>query len=312
MESATQKRNPRAPMRQTTLNVMRILKFETEKNKPITISDLVKKLENDDHILVTRDSVKRILNDLMEFMPGPDKICCSEREKGDGSEYTSRYYYQLYQTDPKGDISSAIQKVIQDNNLAGDKITTLSFWLNGYGSNHKLYHVGKQYSGVEPQKIITANGHDYLVCLLRNRDRLFHLRLDLITDLKTHSSRKTDRKQLENISKSSDYQANHPGMFYDRAGENPDHIHLKIRKNPKEPNASLTFLQDTFGDDWKLSKPETAEEAEIVIFATPSVAAQFVWQYWNRVTVTGPDNARIAIEEELERRYKTLSEGFKK
>lgn len=75
----------RTGTRRTTLAVLDILKNSTSRSNPVSISELVKRLNAEYGIHTHRDSVKAILDDLKAYYPEPDQICCDQ--SGDGRTY---------------------------------------------------------------------------------------------------------------------------------------------------------------------------------------------------------------------------------
>ena len=100
----SEQKRSRTGTRRTTMAVLEILKTSTSLGRPIAMTQIVKRLDSEYGIATSRDSVKAILDDLMEYYPGPDQIRCKESEKG--RPYSFDYYYQT-------ELPEHIQKNVQ-------------------------------------------------------------------------------------------------------------------------------------------------------------------------------------------------------
>ncbi len=294
----------RTGTRKTTMKVLEILKNHTSREHPISIVELVRRLQEDYEIHTSRDTVKEILADLVQYYPKPDKIRCQKSEKRE--EYTYHYYYETSQSDEIQHKIQVIQEVIRKNDQLRSREITLSFCFNGYGSDKQLHPAGRAYCDVVPLRICHAYGHPYLVCFFSQGVHPAHLRIDLMTQLHTKERKKAederrDFKKKEVLQGSQEeYLARHPYMFYERPGDITRHIMFYVEKIPYKPEASLTFLQDMFGNHWQVTEgTETDSGLTVTVQCLVGAAAQFVWQYMDRVRVLGPQDVKETIEKEL-------------
>ncbi len=294
--------------RKTTLAVLGILKDNTSPETPISINQIVQRLHTEYGIATSRDSVKDILSDLMDYYSGPDKIECTQAGK-DG-QYRYSFYYRAYQPNGCQENLKKIQKVIRKNKRRSATEQLLSFQFNGYGVDQTLHPAGKRYTGVLPLRLIQFGGHPYLVCFFQGRCIPAHLRADLMTGITVQECKKTlddqrDFKSKEVISvPESEYLASHLYMYYESPGNAPRRIRLWVKKIPYKPDASLTFLQDIFGENWNpISRTETNDGVEIEVRCLPSAITQFVRQYMDRVKVLGPEEIKKQVENELRRDF---------
>ncbi len=301
------KESGRIRARETTLAVMKIL-IETQYTGPISIMEIASQLERTFGISTGRDTVKAILNDLKAHWPIDGEVKCVEKVKNNGQTYTYGYFYEPLYQNPTQAIIQQINQVIQKNKKQVGHETTLSFWFNGYGSDKKIHHVGRQYEGVLPVRVCYSNGYAYLVCFWKGKKEPAHMRVDLITDLETENRKKEDdcRKKYAFNTPDMEYQQQHPYMFYEKEKEWLRHITFRIKKNPTKPHASLTFLHDVFGDNWNvIGGTETEKIVDVIVNCYQNAAAQFVWQFIDCVEVIEPLEVKAEIENSLKKRFET-------
>lgn len=304
----------RTGTRRTTLSVLEILKTDTRPDKPISIAELVTRLENRYSIRTSRDSVKAILSDLMELYPGPDEIRCKCSPKNDRYQY--QYYYR---TDIPMELQENIHRIheaIRKNRGRGKTEHVLSFQFNGYGSD-KALHPNYRIHGVLPLRVMAALGHYYLIGFFPGKHDPAHFRIDLMTEIQEHKQERTEDEQREfqagavDMVSAETYLATHPYMFYEGPGNTPRWIRFLIKKIPGKPKSSLTFLRDVFGDNWEpISGTETDEQLEIQIPCLPSAAVQFAWQYMDRVRVLEPEGVKKQVQNLLQTYYEEISPDF--
>ena len=302
-----QEKRSRTGARRTTLAVLEILKEDTNPGKPISITELVSRLEWRYGLHPNRDSVKAALSDLMEFYPGPDKIRCRRSEKNDRYQY--QYYYQTGSSAELQDNLQTIQRVMGKNRGRRKTEFVLSFRLNGYGSD-KALHASRRIEGVLPIRVLQAFGHPYLIGFFRGGHHPSHFRIDLMTEIQSREEKREADEQREfqagAVDRMSDqeYLSTHPYMFYERPGDIPRWIRFRIKKLQGKPVSSLTFLQDLFGDGWRpIQGTETDSALEVWVQCLPSAAAQFAWQYMDRVRVLEPIEVKEQVEQALRKYY---------
>ena len=302
----------RVNARLTTLKVLEILEDQTSRERPISIAGIKRSLKDRYALDPSRDTVKAILTDLVNEFPGPGKVVCREAGRldfrtGEDTQYTFGYYYQAADAGEEQSIQKQVERIIlRDRRSAYE--TVLSFHFCGYGSDGKLHETGWHPSGVLPLRVINALGHPYLICLMDGGSTPFHLRLDLITDLRTQKRKKTEdakRQFVENkVSIPQEaYTASHLYMFYGRDGEEPRWIRLRIEKLHGKPTSSLTFLHDAFGDVGDYWRPvagtETDSGLDVEVRCLPSAITPFVQQYLDRVQIVGPEDVKRRAEKDL-------------
>lgn len=304
----------RTGTRRTTFAVLEILKTDTRPDKPISIAELVTCLRNRYSIHTSRDSVKAILADLMEFYPGPDEIRCKRSPKNDRYQY--QYYYQADIPMELQENIRRIHETIRKNRGRWGTEYVLSFQFNGYGSD-KTLHPNYRISGVLPLRVIAALGHYYLIGFFSQKHHPAHFRIDLMTNIQAHKQERAEDEQRDfqagavDMVSAEKYLATHPYMFYEGPENTPRWIRFLIKKIPGKPRSSLTFLRDIFGDNWEpISGTETHEQLQVQIQCLPSAAVQFAWQYMDRVRVLEPDKVKKQVEERLQKYYEEISPDF--
>lgn len=311
----------RVNARLTTLKVLEILEDQTSRERPISITGIKRSLNDRYGLNPSRDTVKAILTDLVNEFPGPGRVVCREADRmdfrtGEDTQYTFGYYYQAADADEAQDIREQIERIIQRDKRSASE-TVLSFRFCGYGSDGRLHETGWRPSGVLPLRIMEAYGHPYLICLLDGSSTPFHLRLDLITGLRTQRRKKekdAKRQFVENKVNipQEEYLATHLYMFYERDGDAPRWIRLRVEKLRGKPTASLTFLHDAFGEvgeNWKpVAGTETDSGLDVEVRCLPSAIAQFARQYLDRVRIVGPEDVKRQAEEELRKDFEQYFE----
>lgn len=205
-----------------------------------------------------------------------------------------------------------VQRVISGNLHNVEKEGVLSFRFNGYGSDHKLHEVpGKKgrYQNVLPLGLLESGGNYYLVCLPDGADKAFNLRLDLITRLEAAQRDKPrDRRRERIIQKATErdfragYLTKHLYMGYEREGDAPHSVYLRVEKYDDRPDASLTFLHDSFGSNYEVLF-ENGQYADVRVFGLTWSITAFVRQYIGRVCVTGPEPVKKEVEDTLRREF---------
>lgn len=294
----------RTGTRRTTLKVLGILKDSTSRSGPISIAKLVERLETEHGIHTSRDSVKDILNDLIDYYPGPGEIRCSTSPKGRLYQYD--YYYQPELPEGLQENIRTIEQTIRKDRDWRNREYRLSFRFSGYGSDHQLHPTESQLTHILPVRIIRAYGHYYLIGSFPGRWDAAHFRIDLMSLIREEEATcsASDREAREfhiNRIRSEDYLRSHLYMSYER-GETPRHIRLLVKKIRGKPNASLTFLQDTFGDAWRpVGGTETDEQLVVEVECLPYAIQCFVRRYLDRVRVLEPEDIARAVEEDLKR-----------
>lgn len=301
----SEQKRSRTGTRRTTMAVLEILKTSTSLGRPIAMTQIVKRLDSEYGIATSRDSVKAILDDLMEYYPGPDQIRCKESEKG--RPYSFDYYYETQLPEHIQKNIQAIGQAIHKNKREGRKEYHLAFQFNGYGTDHKLHPTGKTMK-LHPIRILWAYGHPYLVGFFPGRLDAAHFRIDLMSNVQV-----TERTKEENPQRAfcirqveeENYQASHLYMFYERQGERPQQITLQVRKLSGNPEASMTFMEDHFGGKWSVvNGTETKDTVDVRVNCLPSAMGQFVRQYIDRVRVLDPEDVVKQVEDALEAAYK--------
>lgn len=102
------------------------------------------------------------------------------------------------------------------------------------------------------------------------------------------------------------FKNNHLGMSYDI----PSTVTLKVRNPYKTGTNNLTFIHDSFGEDYKITTeaykkehklPKNQTDFEIVeVRTSPYGIVNWALQYSDKVEVIGPENVVKSIKERVE------------
>lgn len=215
---------------------------------------------------------------------------------------------------PNGEMErniSLIYQTIQENQYNSRTETTLAFDFNGYGHDKKL-HTTKHFFNILPISICLNHGKYYLLCIYPGSTKVAHYRIDLITNMEKRKAtqnqagqgQKQNLKNIADLQEIAAFLAAHPNMFYERPGDGVRMITLRAKKIPNKPDASLTFLVDTFGNSWEAEKStETDEYIYVHVRSTVDAIASFVLQYTNRVKVIAPADVKEKVEEKLRQMF---------
>lgn len=300
----SEQKRSRTGTRRTTMAVLEILKTRTNSGRPISVAQIVKQLSGEYDIATGRDSVKAILDDLMAYYPGPDQIRCKESEKG--RPYCFDYYYQTRLPEYIQENIQTIELAIGRNKRQGSKEYFLTFQFNGHGTDHQLHPTGKTME-LYPVRILWAYGHPYLVGFFAGREDAAHIRIDLMSSIRATERTREERQQRDfriRQVEEEDYLTSHLYMFYERQGERPRHIKLRVRKIQGKPDASMTFLEDHFGPHWRaVYGSENENTVDVWVKCLPGAMTQFVRQYMERVRVLEPEDVAEEVENALKAEY---------
>lgn len=215
---------------------------------------------------------------------------------------------------PNGEMErniSLIYQVIRENQHNSRTETTLSFDFNGYGNDKKL-HKTKPFYDILPISICLNHGKYYLLCIYPGSTKVAHYRIDLITNMEkrkanhsqTQEGQKQNLKNIADLREIAAFSAAHPNMFYERPGDGIRKITLRVGKIPNKPDASLTFLVDTFGNNWEAEQgTETDEFINVHVRSTIDAITSFILQYIDRVKVIAPEDVKEKVEENLRQMF---------
>ncbi|MGN0484659.1 MAG: WYL domain-containing protein [Lachnospiraceae bacterium] len=160
---------------------------------------------------------------------------------------------------------------------------------------------------VQPIQICVVDQRYYLICLFAGYEKWFHFRIDLMTDLEILKENLQEKRTMPvgmDRDALSQYLLEHPYMYYDAPGNTPVNFILRVTKIPNKPNASMTFLQDVFGNSWQVWGKDTSEETvDVRVRCVPSAMQVFVRQYIDRVKIIGPPKYKKIVEDGLKKEF---------
>lgn len=161
-----------------------------------------------------------------------------------------------------------ILKIINENKwLPSDREKRIKFLFNNYGIDHNKRFVFSKTSDnkheILPLRICELNHRYYLIGYIQGKSKLYHYRIDLITELE-----ETEYKDLANdetktslinslaTKNISQYMSEHIYMFYGDV----KNITIEIMSNNNSSDyGGYTLLHDFFGGNWILEKRRQAE-----------------------------------------------------
>lgn len=194
-----------------------------------------------------------------------------------------------------------------------DEFVKVSF----YFATHKeekeriVRKLSKNRYTVIPISVVEVNKHYYLIAVHENSNRLYHYRIDLISDL-DKEEKVTDYKSVKKIIRDKigrefeikKYINNHLYMFYE--SESFHGIKNDVRdvtlKLYKKDNIGLTFFVDVFGNNYEIIK-SNKNYSIVKVKCIPSALVLFVKQYMDRIEVVKPLDVRKAV-------YKVIKEDL--
>ncbi len=181
----------------------------------------------------------------------------------------------------------------------------VSFYYNKYQvdeqSNLKFVPQVNQ-DGVErtyimnPYKIVTANGHYYLICNNDKYDNLSHYRLDRITNIEVLDTSQKPIRKVEgqehglNLPK---HMAEHIYMF---RGES---VPVKLRFDKR----LLSDFVDWFGTDYVDFLDQTADEITARVRVNQMAMRRWALQYATNVRVLSPESLVDEIREDIKQAF---------
>ena len=250
------------------------------------------------------------------------KILADKLKSMASDSFQKKYGSQIQIPDKQYTLNKEMEKNISMirtaviRNLGGTgKEAWIRFAFCGYGTDLQMHMKGKKFC-VLPLRICEAYQNYYLICYMKNTNFLSHYRIDLMKDLKVIEKEAEKHPTKQNLINSlqqsniSEYLSQHLYMYYESEKNKVREIRLKVNKIRKYPSASMTFLQDAFGRNWKTDpKTENDESVEVLVKCVPSAMLVFVRQHMRDVMVLAPEDVKNMVNDEIE---KDLNEYIKK
>jgi predicted DNA-binding transcriptional regulator YafY len=183
-----------------------------------------------------------------------------------------------------------------DEAIANQK--KVSFHFMGYGSDkelHKREINGKPWEYVlSPHQMVATNGCYYIIGLHDGKDKIYHYRLDLISDMKIldDCTRQINAvKGYERGLNLADYMAEHIYMYSDESDD------VKFRADER----IITAIIDWFGPGVKLRK-DTKKANSVIAQVKVTKEAMLYWalQYGLSVEVLSPEDLREEIRQAVQ------------
>ena len=163
----------------------------------------------------------------------------------------------------------------------------ISFYINDYGTDKKMHHVGNRPIVVKPYRIVVSEGYLYLLCSERNSVAIRNIRIDKVSNIKV-----LDETFI--YSKAQEKAVFHPNEYiiehrYMNSGE-PVNVTLDIERS------ILGEVIDSFGD--KITIENAAGNSNRLIVHLKSSERDIVdWamRYGEYAVITEPEYLRSVI-----------------
>ena len=163
----------------------------------------------------------------------------------------------------------------------------ISFYINDYGTDKKLHHVGNRRIEVKPYRIVVSEGYLYLLCSERNSVAIKNIRIDKVSNIKVLDETFIySRAQEKAVFHPNEYLIEHRYM---NSGE-PVNVTLDIERS------ILGEVIDSFGD--KITIGNAAENSNRLIVHLKSSERDIVdWamRYGEYAVITEPEYLRSEI-----------------
>lgn len=184
----------------------------------------------------------------------------------------------------------------------------IRFRFNGYTAEGNLESGSEYFHELSPYHLVVYQDHFYCIGLKKNDKRIWHYRVDLMSDIEIVRNDagkiipielgKFDGLPISNATWDPEqYMSEHLYMAYDE----PRDIHIKIK------NTNYTILHDWFGAHYEKTNQATEEGYDIVkVRTSPNMIIHWAMQYAGAVEIMDED-IREKIREEIDsigRKYK--------
>lgn len=165
--------------------------------------------------------------------------------------------------------------------------TMISFFVNDYGTDKKLHHVGNKPLEVKPYRIVVSDGYFYLLCSERDSSAIKNIRIDKITEVKeTDEVFRYTKEQEKALFYPNEYLVEHRYM---NNGESVKVV-LQIERS------ILGEVIDSFGDKITISSDNAASNRLTVhLKSSERDIIDWVMRYGEYAIVVEPEYLRQEI-----------------
>jgi len=260
---------------------------------------------------------------LIQLISFSDMLSVDEKKKLIGKiwELTGKYYTTPYwdgenlkfnpravhsrltgnKTSDRGKLAETLNSL----QYAVNNLAQVRFRFNRYNADHELVPTSEYLHELSPYHLVVYHDNYYCIGLKRSDNRVWHYRVDLMTDVEIIRDEKgkivpvelTNFEGLPILSAAWDpekYMSEHLNMAYDE----PQNIRIKIR------DTNYTIIHDWFGDHYEKVDEITATNEDgneihydiVKVRTSPSMIVHWAMQYGSKVEI---------MDEEMRKKIKT-------
>lgn len=163
----------------------------------------------------------------------------------------------------------------------------ISFYINDYGTDKKMHHVGNRPIEVKPYRIVVSEGYLYLLCSERNSVAIRNIRIDKVSNIKV-----LDETFI--YSKAQEKAVFHPNEYiiehrYMNSGE-PVNVTLDIERS------ILGEVIDSFGDKITIENaPGNTNRLIVRLKSSERDIVDWAMRYGGYAVITEPEYLRSEI-----------------
>ena len=260
---------------------------------------------------------------LIQLISFSDMLSVDEKKKLIGKiwELTGKYYTTPYwdgenlKFNPRAVHSRLTGNKTSDRGKLAESLKTLQYAVNNlaqvrfrfnrYNADHELVPTSEYLHELSPYHLVVYHDNYYCIGLKRSDNRVWHYRVDLMTDVEIIRDEKgkivpvelTNFEGLPILSAAWDpekYMSEHLNMAYDE----PQNIRIKIR------DTNYTIIHDWFGDHYEKVDEITATNEDgneihydiVKVRTSPSMIVHWAMQYGSKVEI---------MDEEMRKKIKT-------
>ncbi len=260
------------------------------------------------------------LDKLIELICFSDMLSSAEKTelvsklKDTASVYYKSAFFdgEKLKFNPKAIYGRFSGKYIKDRSNVAENLKTIQWALNNmaqirfkfncYTAEHKMVPKSEYMHTLSPYHLVVYHDNYYCIGIKEDGKRIWHYRVDLMTDIEIVKNDKGRIVPIEVTAFSGlpianmewnpkEYMAEHLNMAYDE----PRDIFIKIR------DTDYTILQDWFLDYYEKTNKPCEDGFDIVkVKTSPSMIVHWAMQYGTNVEIMNED-IREKIKEELDR-----------
>ena len=262
---------------------------------------------------------------LIQLISFSDMLSVNEKERliGKISELTGKYYTTPYwdgknlKFNPRAIHSRFTGQKSSDRENLAESLKTLQYAVNNlaqvrfkfnrYNADHELVPTSEYIHELSPYHLVTYHDNYYCIGLKKGDNRVWHYRVDLMTDVEIVRDEEgkiipvelTEFEGLPILNAAWDpekYMSEHLNMAYD----DPKDIRIRIR------DTDYTIIHDWFGDHYEkvdeiIGADDEGKEIRydiVKVRTSPSMIVHWAMQYGSRVEIMD-EEIRKRIDKEI-------------